>query len=73
MQDFDGVSLLGQDLRKALIGLRRLLDIGPGIVRALFESKIRDAMLSVPQRLRSYVWKYVRPARPQPVATRALP
>jgi hypothetical protein len=58
---------------RTLVTYGILLDIGPGIVRALFESKIRDAMLSVPQRLRSYVWKYVRPARPQPVATRALP
>ncbi len=40
---------------RVLVTYGILVDVGPGIVRALFETKIRDAMLSVPQRLRGYV------------------
>lgn len=32
-----------------------LVDVGPGLVRELFEEKVRTAMLSVPQRLRFHV------------------
>jgi len=32
-----------------------LVDVGPGIVRELFEEKVRAAMLSVPQLVRRYV------------------
>jgi hypothetical protein len=48
---------------RTLVTYGILLDIGPGLLRALFEPKIRDAMLSVPQRLRAYVGKNVRPQR----------
>lgn len=32
-----------------------MVDVGPGLVRELFEERVRAAMLSVPQRVRSYV------------------
>jgi hypothetical protein len=41
-----------------------LVDLGPGIVRDLFEERLRALMLSVPQRVREYVWRAIRPRRP---------
>jgi hypothetical protein len=40
-----------------------LVDLGPGIVRDLFEERLRAMMLSVPQRVREYVWRAIRPRR----------
>lgn len=39
-----------------------LVDVGPGLVRELFEEKVRTAMLSVPQRLRRHVAEQRRAA-----------
>lgn len=40
---------------RVLLTYAILVDIGPGIVRDLFEEKVRSALLSVPQLLRRYV------------------
>jgi hypothetical protein len=40
-----------------------LVDLGPGIVRELFEERLRAMMLSVPQRVREYVLHEVRSRR----------
>ncbi len=40
-----------------------LVDVGPGLVRELFEEKVRAVLLSVPQRVRSYVRESVKPLR----------
>ena len=41
--------------RKVLLTYGALVDVGPGIVRELFEEKVRAALLSVPQRVRGAV------------------
>jgi hypothetical protein len=38
-----------------------LVDIGPGLVRELFEERLRAALLSVPQLVRRYVAEAMRP------------
>jgi hypothetical protein len=43
-----------------------LVDLGPGLVRDLFEERLRAMMLSVPQRVRAYVWHAIRPRRAAP-------
>lgn len=40
---------------RVLLTYAVLVDVGPGIVRALFEERVRNAMLSVPQLVRRYV------------------
>lgn len=45
---------------KTLVTYGALIDIGPGIVRAFYEERLRAAMLSVPQLLRAYVQKTIR-------------
>jgi hypothetical protein len=47
----------------ALLTYAILVDVGPGIVRELFEEKVRRVLLSVPQRVRTYVQGPVRAAR----------
>lgn len=41
--------------QRSLLTYAILVDTGPGIVRELFEAKVRGALLSVPQLLRRYV------------------
>lgn len=41
--------------QRALLTYAILVDIGPGIVRELFEERVRAALLSVPQLVRRYV------------------
>jgi hypothetical protein len=41
--------------QRALLTYAILVDIGPGIVRELFEERVRTALLSVPQLVRRYV------------------
>ena len=41
--------------QRALLTYAVLVDIGPGIVRELFEERVRAALLSVPQLVRRYV------------------
>jgi hypothetical protein len=41
--------------QRALLTYAILVDVGPGIVRDLFEEKVRAALLSVPQLVRRYV------------------
>ena len=41
-----------------------LVDVGPGIVRAFYEEKLRTAMLAVPQLVRQYVQRSFRSPRP---------
>jgi hypothetical protein len=41
--------------QRALLTYAILVDIGPGIVRDLFEERVRAALLSVPQLVRRYV------------------
>lgn len=55
---------------RTLVTYGVLVDVGPGIVRELFEERLRGLMLSVPQLLQHYVAKYVR-ARPQGLASLA--
>jgi hypothetical protein len=43
------------DGSRALLTYAILVDIGPGIVRDLFEERVRAALLSVPQLVRRYV------------------
>jgi hypothetical protein len=53
---------------KTLVSYGVLVELGPGIVRAMYEDKLRAAMLSVPSRLRSYVAagsKEATPATPR--------
>jgi hypothetical protein len=40
---------------RVLLTYAALVDVGPGIVRELFEERVRAALLSVPQRVRRYV------------------
>jgi hypothetical protein len=40
---------------RVLLTYAVLVDVGPGIVRELFEERVRAALLSVPQRVRRYV------------------
>jgi len=47
---------------RTLVTYGALVDIGPGIVRALYEERLRAAMLSVPQLLRAYVARTSRAA-----------
>jgi hypothetical protein len=54
---------------RVLVTYGILVDVGPGIVRTLFESKIRDSMLTVPQRLR----RYMLTLRGAPRAPRSAP
>lgn len=51
MQPFNGRS--GEP--RVLLTYGALVDVGPGIVRELFEERVRAALLSVPQRVRRYV------------------
>jgi len=53
---------------RALVTYGALLDLGPGLARALFEEKLRRLMLSVPQRLQAYVSATAAAARPSPPA-----
>jgi hypothetical protein len=39
---------------RVLLSYGALLDVGPGLVRELFESKLRRLMLSVPERIAAY-------------------
>lgn len=41
--------------QRALLTYAILVDVGPGIVRDLFEERVRTALLSVPQLVRRYV------------------
>jgi hypothetical protein len=41
--------------QRALLTYAILVDIGPGLVRELFEERVRTALLSVPQLVRRYV------------------
>jgi hypothetical protein len=45
---------------KVLLTYGVLVDLGPGLVRELFEDQIKDALLSVPHRLQAYVTENVR-------------
>lgn len=49
---------------RCLVTYGALVDLGPGIVRALYEERLRAAMLSVPQLLRAYVARHARPQSP---------
>lgn len=65
--------LVGPPLRPAgtptvLLTYGILVDLGPGLVRELFEDRVRAALLNVPQRVRSYAARSVQPATP--LATR---
>jgi hypothetical protein len=51
VEPFDGSA--GE--QRALLTYAILVDIGPGIVRDLFEERVRAALLSVPQLVRRYV------------------
>jgi len=37
-----------------------LVDIGPGLVRDLFEERLREMALTVPQRVRAYALAHFR-------------
>lgn len=56
---------------RVLVTYGALVDVGPGIVRELFEERVRSALLSVPQLLRGYVAETRRNAAP--VAAAAPP
>jgi hypothetical protein len=45
---------------KVLLTYGVLVDLGPGLVRELFEDQVRVALLSVPRRLQTYVAENVR-------------
>jgi hypothetical protein len=51
---------------RSLLTYGVLVDLGPGLVRDLFEEKIRGLALSVPDRVRDYVARSVRGGRPGP-------
>jgi hypothetical protein len=46
---------------KVLLTYGILVDVGPGLVRELFEERIRTALLGVPQRVRRYMAKARQP------------
>ena len=46
-----------QGRSRVLLTYGALVDVGIGMLRSLYEERVRDAMLSVPQRLRLYVDK----------------
>jgi len=41
---------------RLLVTYGALVDVGPGILRSLYESRVHAAMMTVPQRLRAYVF-----------------
>lgn len=49
---------------KGLLTYAILVDVGPGIVRELFEEKVRTVMLSVPQRLKRQLTARLAARRP---------
>lgn len=49
---------------RALLAYGVLVDVGPGLVRVLFEERVRRALLSVPWRLRRYVATTIRRRAP---------
>ena len=50
---------------RSLLTYGVLVDLGPGVVRDLFEEKIRGLALAVPARVRDYVDRSVRGHRPR--------
>lgn len=58
------------DDERSLITVGVALDLGPGIVRTLFESSVRDGMLSTAGRIRTFVEEEWIPAGQTVVATR---
>ncbi len=48
------------DTRRALLTYGILVDIGPGIVRDLFEQRLRTLVLMVPQMVRQYAFAHFR-------------
>ncbi len=51
---FFRVEPLRDGTQRTLLTYGALVDLGPGIVRELFEERLRKMMLSVPQRVRAY-------------------
>lgn len=51
---YDVVSKPGEPSR-LLVSYGALVDVGPGILRELYENRLHIAMLTVPERLRAYV------------------
>ena len=51
---YDVVSRPGEPSR-LLVSYGALVDVGPGILRELYENRLHIAMLTVPERLRAYV------------------
>lgn len=45
---------------RTLLTFGVLVDMGPGLARALYEERMRAAMLGVPQLVRQYVARTVR-------------
>ena len=60
---YEPLAQVSPGIPRVLLTYGVLVDLGPGIVRDLFEERLRAMMLSVPQRLRQYVWRAVRPRR----------
>jgi hypothetical protein len=48
---------------RTLVTYGALVDLGPGIVRELFEERLRSLMLTVPQMMRQYLAENVRASR----------
>ena len=57
---------------RVLLTYGALLDLGPGIVRELFEEKLRRLMLSVPQRVAAYAKAHLREVTLAPVDASTL-
>jgi hypothetical protein len=57
---YEPLAQIAPGVPRMLVTYGVLADFGPGIVRDLFEERLRTLMLSVPQRMREYVWREIR-------------
>jgi hypothetical protein len=62
---YEPLAQVSPGVPRVLLTYGILVDLGPGIVRDLFEERLRAMMLSVPQRVRQYVWHAIAPRRPR--------
>ncbi len=61
---YEAVPPVASGPTRTLLTYGILVDVGPGLVRALFEEKLRGLMLSVPQLVQRYVAEHPQPLRP---------
>jgi hypothetical protein len=58
------------DDQRSLVSVGALVDLGPGVIRMLFEERIQRSILRTPNRIRDTVERNFRPQPAQPVSER---